>query len=174
MTHVTGARTRESREGCTHSTPHGGARVLTFEAVLTGGGPLRFFLYPQYDTIARDHPILGGYQPAGARIHFQTSLAFTRASALGVARHSASQMHFSRRVLEIGRHAGTTNLFMFTNKTWSVLWILSGSLKTDYGHYYILKLVNSCKHWRCLRFIAVLSDDWTFLFLFLNLLYRVR
>lgn len=61
-----------------------GACLLTFEAVLTGGGPLRFFLYPQYDTIARDHPILGGCQP-GAQLHFQTSLAFTWAGALAVA-----------------------------------------------------------------------------------------
>lgn len=60
----------------TGRTGRGDACVLTFQAVLTGGGERRSFLYPQHDTTAPDHPILGGCQPA-QHLHFQTSLAFT-------------------------------------------------------------------------------------------------
>lgn len=38
------------------------ACLLTFEAVLTGGGERGSFIYSQYDTNASDHPILGGYE----------------------------------------------------------------------------------------------------------------
>lgn len=61
------------------------ASLLTFEAVLTGGGEPRRFLYSEHDTIARDHPILGGCQP-GPQLRFQTSLAFTSAVAAAATR----------------------------------------------------------------------------------------
>lgn len=63
---VTDARATRVALHCT--IEHEGARderagVLTFGAVLTGGGERLCFLYQQYDTTARDHPILGGCQP---------------------------------------------------------------------------------------------------------------
>lgn len=87
---VTDARATRVALHCT--IEHEGARaqragVLTFGAVLTGGGERLWFLYQQYDTTARDHPILGGCQPGLAAtlseelsFHFGGSVRASRPS----------------------------------------------------------------------------------------------
>lgn len=106
----------------------GRACVLTFEAVLTGGGALSFFLYPQYDTIALEHPILGGCQPGAATLSAELSFHQAGARAATATKFKNQKLN---SCLSVFRSSSESSQYLTSevpdeclqNKTWNELWI---------------------------------------------------